>query len=304
MALENTIVREIDRFPAGGLTGRRKIKTPVREITAANVMDVLAKALTIHEMNAAEIKYLWDYYRGKQDIRLKEKYTRENINNKVVVNRANQIVTFKTSYLLNEPISYNSTGNNDSLTENVNRLNDYMRSEDKESKDKEIVDWMHICGIGERLTLTDEMAGVDDGASSIQNSPSKTRKAFPRDGGHPAKHFNSRSKTVCSRSIRHQTAPLSSKPFLKWSSQTAKPTVSPAWSVPRKRPRHRFTWNTATRTRRAKTERVPSVPRLLKSVPPGVNMCFLSASLKSPLAAISSSEAIERKVRYSTRTSS
>ena len=164
MALENTIVREIDRFPAGGLTGRRKIKTPVREITAANVTDVLAKALTIHGMNAAEIKYLWDYYRGKQDIRLKEKYTRENINNKVVVNRANQIVTFKTSYLLNEPISYNSTGNNDSLTENVNRLNDYMRSEDKESKDKEIVDWMHICGIGERLTLTDEMAGVDDGA--------------------------------------------------------------------------------------------------------------------------------------------
>ena len=39
-----------------------------------------------------------------------------------------------------------------------------MRAEDKESKDKEIVDWMHICGVAERLVLTDKMANVDDGA--------------------------------------------------------------------------------------------------------------------------------------------
>lgn len=162
--LENTTVRVIDRFPCDGLTGRRKIKTTVREITAENVKDVLANALCLHNQNAAEITYLWDYYRGKQDIRLKQKFARENINNKVVVNRANEIVTFKTAYLLNEPIQYVSNGNDDGLTASVATLNDYMRSEDKESKDKEIVDWMHICGVGERLTLTDKMAGVDDGA--------------------------------------------------------------------------------------------------------------------------------------------
>ena len=164
MALENNIVREINRLPGDGLTGRRKITTPVREITAANVRDVLASCLPVHEQNAREITYLWNYYRGKQDIRLKEKYARENINNKVVVNRANEIVTFKTAYLLNEPISYVSNGNDDSLTANVARLNEFMRAEDKESKDKEIVDWMHICGVAERMVLTDEMANERYGA--------------------------------------------------------------------------------------------------------------------------------------------
>ena len=87
-----------------------------------------------------------------------------NINNKVTINRENEIVTFKTAYLLNEPISYVSNGNEDALTARVTRLNEFMRAEDKESKDKEIVDWMHIGGVAERLTLTDEMANVQDGA--------------------------------------------------------------------------------------------------------------------------------------------
>lgn len=160
--MENTIVHVIDKFPPDGLTGRRKITTPVKEITKDNVKDVVASAMTKHLQNAAEIKYLWDYYRGKQDIRLKEKFERTSINNKVVVNRANEIVTFKTSYLLNENVMYVSSG--DSSAAKVERLNDFMRAEDKESKDKEIVDWMHICGVAERLVLTDEMANVEDGA--------------------------------------------------------------------------------------------------------------------------------------------
>ena len=162
--LEKYIVTELGCLPKDGLTGRRKIKTVVPEITAANVTDVLQAALSVHSANAAEVSYLWDYYRGRQDIRLKEKYVRENINNIVTVNRANEIVTFKTAYLLNEPIRYVSTGGNDSLNKRVGQLNEFMRAEDKESKDKEIVDWMHICGVAPRLVLTDDMAGNEDGA--------------------------------------------------------------------------------------------------------------------------------------------
>lgn len=164
MNLENYIVRELPSFLEGGLTGRRKIRTTAREIHAGNVRDVLEAALAVHSMNAAEIGYLWDYYRGRQDIRHKQKYVRENINNKVTINRANEIVTFKTAYLLNEPIQYISHGGSDDLSERVSTLNEYMRAEDKESKDKEIVDWMHVCGVAERLVLTDEMARVEDGA--------------------------------------------------------------------------------------------------------------------------------------------
>lgn len=164
MRLENYIVKEMEKFPDKGLTGRRKIKTVVSEITADNVQDVLEKALSVHAKNAREIAYLWDVYRGKQDIRNKKKYQRENINEKVCVNIANEIVTFKTAYLLNEPIQYISYGDDKKAAENIRKLNDFMRSEDKESKDKEIVDWMHICGVAERFVITDEMADEEYGS--------------------------------------------------------------------------------------------------------------------------------------------
>ena len=160
--LENYKVRSIDLFPNDALTGRRKIKTCVSEITEANVRDVVNEALPKQMANAAEITYLWDYYRGKQDIRKKEKFYRKNINNKVTVNRANEIVTFKTAYLLNEPIQYISHGKGKSTK--IAKLNEFMRAEDKASHDKEIVDWMHICGVAERLVLTDKMAGEENGA--------------------------------------------------------------------------------------------------------------------------------------------
>ena len=164
MRLEYQIEQGMSCLPSGGLTGRRKIKTNVREITAENVVDVLTRALSIHAQNAAEITYLYNYYKGSQDIQYKEKYVRENINNKICINRANEIVTFKTAYLLNEPIQYISHGGSDEKSADISELNEYMRAEDKESKDKEIVDWMHICGVADRLVLTDEMANVEDGA--------------------------------------------------------------------------------------------------------------------------------------------
>ena len=164
MTLENYIVRELPSLPKNGLTGRRKILTTANEITESNVREILEEALSVHSANAREITYLWNFYRGRQDIRCKKKYVRENINNKVTVNRANEIVTFKTSYLLNEPIMYISNSSDKSVSDNVTRLNDYMKAEDKESHDKEIVDWMHIGGVAERLALTDEMAKAEDGA--------------------------------------------------------------------------------------------------------------------------------------------
>lgn len=155
LPLENYTVKALEAFPPDGLTGRRKILTPVKEITRDNVIDVLNHALAVHALNAREITYLYDVYRGRQDILDKKKIVRDEINNKVVVNRANEIVTFKTAFLLNEPVQYVSHGGDDAVSENVNRLNEMMRAESKEAKDKEIVDWMHICGIGERLVLPD-----------------------------------------------------------------------------------------------------------------------------------------------------
>lgn len=159
--LENT--NQISCWPDNGLHGRHVAYTNRKTITPENVADVVGKAMVIHMRNAAETEYLYGYYRGRQDIRLKEKVVRPEINNKVMVNRANEIVTFKTAYLLGEPLQYVSNGGDDTVSAKVNTLNEFMRSESKETKDKEIADWMHICGVGVRMVVPDE-EGEEDGS--------------------------------------------------------------------------------------------------------------------------------------------
>ena len=148
-------MRIIDTLPEEGLHGRRKIYSDYKEVTAENVVNVLNSALSFHAINAAETRYLWNVYKGIQDIRLKTKYVRENINNIVTINKANEIVTFKSAFLLSAPVQYTSNGD-DTVSKRVNRLNSLMASEDKNSKDKEIVDWMHINGVAVRMCMPDD----------------------------------------------------------------------------------------------------------------------------------------------------
>lgn len=153
----------ISQWPADGLHGRRQIFTNQKRITAENAAEVVGKAMAVHMKNRAEIQYLYDYYRGRQDIRLKTKESRPSINNKVMVNRANEIVTFKSAYLLGEPLQYVSNGGEDAVSAQVSRLNEFMQAESKNTKDKEIADWMHICGVGVRMVLPDE-EGEEEGS--------------------------------------------------------------------------------------------------------------------------------------------
>lgn len=144
------------------LFGRRVIYTEVSEIHSGNVIDVLQKALFTHLQNQSEIDYLYRYYRGDQPILYREKEVRPEINNTVVENRANEIVSFKTGYLVGEPVQYVSRGSEEDIASEVLTLNDYMLSEDKPFKDKELVDWMHICGTSYRMVLPDALADVEE----------------------------------------------------------------------------------------------------------------------------------------------
>ena len=133
--------------------GRRVIYTDVDEITADNVLDVLRDALLTHSINSAEIDTLYDYYCGKQNILQRVKEVRAEINNKIVENRANEIVTFKTGYLVGEPIIYINRTDDENYSNKVNALNEYMYLAGKKSKDKKLFDWMHIAGVGVRMVL-------------------------------------------------------------------------------------------------------------------------------------------------------
>ncbi len=140
--------------PRVDLTGRKVIYTDYSDITAENVVDVLHLALNEHSANQACIEYLYNYNNGNQPILERQKDVRPEINNRIVVNRANEISSFKVGYLLGEPLQYVSRDSeDDAITDKITQLNEYMYDEDKASKDKELADWFTICGTAYRMVL-------------------------------------------------------------------------------------------------------------------------------------------------------
>lgn len=143
--------------------GRRQIFTNETVITSANVLKVLNDALKIHARNRSEEDYLSRYLRGIQPILDRVKVYHDEINNKIVVNVANQIVTFKTAEFAGEPIQYISRGSKKSVPKKVEKLNSLMLSEGKQSKDMDLAYKMFTAGVGYRLVLRDKALPVSKG---------------------------------------------------------------------------------------------------------------------------------------------
>lgn len=156
--------------------GREVIKLDYDVIDESNILDALSKVLPIHDKNAAETEYLWQYYKGNQPILHRTKTVRPEINNKTVVNVANEIVSFKVGYEVGEPIQYVSRINDEATMKSVMRLNEFMFSEDKAAQDQEIAEWQAICGTCYRLVLPDQDAAEDE-----DESPFELYTMDPRD---------------------------------------------------------------------------------------------------------------------------
>lgn len=146
--------------------GRQVIYTDVKEIDKSNVVEILEKALQTHRRNRSEIQYLYDYYKGKQPILNRVKEVRPEINNKLVENNANHIVSFKVGYLMGEPVQYVNRGA-ESASDAINQLNGFVFAEDKAVKDKEIADWFTICGTSFRMILPDSEDEKDEAPFEI-----------------------------------------------------------------------------------------------------------------------------------------
>lgn len=138
------------------LHGRRQILTDVAEVNAGNVVQVLNEALAVHAKNRSEEVYLEKYLRGIQPIIDRVKVYHQEICNRVVVNVANQIVTFKTAEFAGEPIQYISRGSKKTTPKKVETLNSLMLSEGKQSKDMQLAYNMFTYGVGYRLVLNDK----------------------------------------------------------------------------------------------------------------------------------------------------
>lgn len=151
------------------LFGRTDIFTSYEEssLNKDTISQIIQDSITTHRINVTQISYLYDYYKGKQPILEKTKTVRPNINNIVVENNAFEIIEFKKGYVFGEPIQYVSK--NDSSSEEITSLNDYMSYEDKASKDQELAEWLYICGVGYRLVLPDDKNDEDECPFEIHN---------------------------------------------------------------------------------------------------------------------------------------
>lgn len=130
------------------LFGRRKIFTSVEKIDKTNIIEEVNKAMVHHVKNMLEIEYLYWYRRGVQPILEREKEIRPEINNKIVENHADEIVSFKNGYFLTQPAFYISRKEDESTTEKVKQLNEYLYRSGKQIVDNKVVDWFHTVGIG------------------------------------------------------------------------------------------------------------------------------------------------------------
>ena len=169
------------------LFGRDMILIDEVDITDDNIIEILNEVMGTHTKNRSDIQYLWDYYRGKQPILSRKKKSRPDICNKVVENRANEIVSFKVGYLCGEPIQYIGRSGSEAISKAISELNEMMFSENKATQDKKVVEWQAICGTGYRLVLPDTRKGEDDAPFEMYTlDPRDTVVAYSNEVGNKA----------------------------------------------------------------------------------------------------------------------
>ena len=158
--------------------GRTIIYTNQNRIDESNIVQELDKALVFHTQNATEIEYLDRYYRGDQPILYRQKVNRPEVNNKVLVNLAYELVERKVAGICAEPIQYVLRGTDDKKSQEITELNAIVDSEDKQDCDIDICRWRSICGTAYRFIGNDSGGGMLLDESDFSLSAEDPRKTF------------------------------------------------------------------------------------------------------------------------------
>ena len=155
------------------LFGRKVIYSSEPVITDVNVVKVVEQAYLDHLTNRSEIEYLWEYFKGKQPSLFRKRELRDELTQKICENRANELVSFKVGYIAGKPIVYVSSAKDDNVSATVEKLNDLMRVVGKATKDRELIEWCMICGLGYRY--------VTQNKNSLVKSPFALYTLDPRN---------------------------------------------------------------------------------------------------------------------------
>lgn len=127
--------------------GRYEIFTDEKEITQKNIIEVLQKAIAIHEKNRNRIEFLLKYDAGEQPI-LRKKTYRSDIDCTCIDNVANEITEFNLGFKWAFPITLVQRGNDSSKAEAISWLNNYYETQSIREKTQRLGRYIEICGIG------------------------------------------------------------------------------------------------------------------------------------------------------------
>lgn len=141
-------MRDYPSLRSVNMFGRYKILVPYDDVDDSNVVLRVNEVLAWHNANLWEEEYLYWYRRGVQPILMRKKEIRPEICNRVVVNNAEQVVTFKNGYFLTDPVSYVAKNDDEETAEKVKKYNELLSSGGKAEADNQTVDWFHTVGVG------------------------------------------------------------------------------------------------------------------------------------------------------------
>lgn len=174
-----------ESFTTRTLTGRQMIYADVAEITAENIAEVMEAAVEVHESNSSDIDYLYQYYKGNQPVLQRTKDFNDNILNKVVVNIANQIVSWVTGYFLSAAIQYISL-DQETPPDDLKQLNKWCTLISSDQIDQAVVEWQAICGQGYKIALPVEerLDDIDPPFEAYSLDPRNTFVIYSSRLGH------------------------------------------------------------------------------------------------------------------------
>ena len=125
-----------------GVYGRKIIVSNRKSITSPKeAIEELNKAIPVHNQNRREIDYMYHYVAGDQPALYRTKDVRPEINNKIVENHALEINRFFTAQNYGEPIQYTCVSDNEDLSKEIDKLNNYMKLRSKDYHDVVIADF-------------------------------------------------------------------------------------------------------------------------------------------------------------------
>lgn len=147
------------------------------------VPKIITDAMVAHMMNVSDIRYLTNYFLGKQPVLEKQKNVRPDINNQVCLNYAWSTVRDTTGYFMGTPLQYTALTADKASA--VQELNSAMDLECRSTIDKEVEDFCAICGVGYKCTLVDPIGEENEVPFTLMSlSPFNTFVVYSTAMGH------------------------------------------------------------------------------------------------------------------------